>query len=97
VFDLTIRRQRLLSVLSERTYFNRVEGCAFLNPDLDEPNLVMSASDQKSLELLAEAGLVEAQKETMSSASDKPRFRWLYRRTEKGTQLLEILGIEPEG
>jgi DNA-binding PadR family transcriptional regulator len=94
-FNLTSRRLNLVQVLSEKFYLSRRELFDFLSPGLLESGREMSDADEHSLTLLAAAGFVDARQEP--ERPNKARERWLYRRTEKGTQLLEILGIEPEG
>lgn len=94
-FILTIRRLRILNCLYDDTYLSRTELCGFLMPEeTAKKNLVLPVSDQESLKLLTDAGLIDARREPGRPNPRTPR--WLYRRTEKGTELLDILGIEPE-
>ncbi len=87
-FDLSQRRLFILQSLSERAAFSRREIGEFLSENYEFK--VMSTSDQKSLQLLEEFGFLT------SFRDPEGHQKYLYRRTEKGTKLLSILGILPE-
>lgn len=91
MLDLTVRRQLILSMLSETTLFSRKDLYDFLSESDDPTDFSLPGSDVKSLALLEESGFVQRYTEP-----GRGRGKYLYRRTERGTQLLSVLGIDYE-